>query len=98
MRRRTSSGSPATSTPATCAEPEVIDSSVVSMRTVVDLPAPFGPRKPKTSPASTLQVDASNGLNVLRLAGVVLDQSLGLHRGRGAVSSFMHVIAPQLRR
>ena len=28
----------------------VIDSSVVSMRTVVDLPAPLGPRKPKISP------------------------------------------------
>ena len=55
MRRRTASGSRATSTPATVAVPEVIDSSVVSMRTVVDFPAPFGPRKPNTSPASTLR-------------------------------------------
>ena len=31
---------------ATRAVPEVGGSSVVSMRTVVDLPAPFGPRKP----------------------------------------------------
>ena len=53
MRRRAASGSRATSTPATRAVPEVIESSVVSMRIVVDLPAPFGPRKPKISPAST---------------------------------------------
>jgi hypothetical protein len=33
--------------------PEVIDSSVVNIFTVVDFPAPFGPRNPKTSPAST---------------------------------------------
>ncbi len=55
MRRRTSSGSLATSTPATRADPDVIDSSVVSIFTVVDLPAPFGPRKPKTSPDSTVR-------------------------------------------
>jgi hypothetical protein len=53
MRRRTASGSLATSAPATRAVPDVIDSSVVSIRTVVDLPAPFGPRNPNTSPAST---------------------------------------------
>ena len=43
----------ATSTPATRALPAVIERSVVSILTVVDLPAPFGPRKPNTSPAST---------------------------------------------
>src|SRR5919112_4065613 len=53
MRRRASSGSEATSTPITSARPSVIVSSVVSMRTVVDLPAPFGPRKPKISPGWT---------------------------------------------
>ena len=36
----------ATSKPATVAEPLVGASSVQSIRTVVDLPAPFGPRKP----------------------------------------------------
>ena len=35
-----------TSKPATRAVPAVGGSSVVSMCTVVDLPAPFGPRKP----------------------------------------------------
>ena len=35
-----------TSKPATVARPAVGGSSVVSMWTVVDLPAPLGPRKP----------------------------------------------------
>ena len=35
-----------TSKPATRAVPEVGGSSVVSIKTVVDLPAPFGPRNP----------------------------------------------------
>ena len=36
--------------PATVAEPEVGAMSVPSVRTVVVFPAPFGPRKPNTSP------------------------------------------------
>ena len=36
--------------PATVAVPDVGAISVPSVRTVVVLPAPFGPRKPKTSP------------------------------------------------
>ena len=36
--------------PATAAEPDVGAMSVPSVRTVVVRPAPFGPRKPKTSP------------------------------------------------
>src|ERR1700733_10249845 len=36
--------------PATVAEPEVGAISVPSVRTVVVFPAPFGPRKPRTSP------------------------------------------------
>ena len=39
--------------PSRVASPDVGASSVVSMRTVVVLPAPFGPRKPKTSPSLT---------------------------------------------
>ena len=50
---RAPSGSSATSIPATRAVPDVIDSSVVSIRTHVDLPAPLGPRNPKISPALT---------------------------------------------
>ena len=36
--------------PATVADPEVGAISVPSVRTVVVLPAPLGPRKPNTSP------------------------------------------------
>ena len=38
--------------------PSVGGSSVHSILTMVDLPAPFGPRKPKTSPSETLEIDA----------------------------------------
>ena len=41
-----SSGWVSTSNPATVAVPEVMPSSVHSILTVVDLPAPLGPRKP----------------------------------------------------
>ncbi len=39
--------------PATVADPEVGGSRVVSIRRVVDLPAPFGPRNATSSPAAT---------------------------------------------
>ncbi len=41
------------SMPATVAAPDVGASSVPSVLTVVVLPAPLGPRKPKTSPEPT---------------------------------------------
>src|SRR5918994_4266322 len=50
---RTFAPSATTSCPATHARPEVGGRSVVSMWTVVDFPAPFGPRNPYTSPGST---------------------------------------------
>ena len=53
MLRRTSSRSVTTSCPATRASPEVGLASVQSMLIVVVLPAPFGPRKPNTSPTAT---------------------------------------------
>ena len=53
MWRRTSSRSRTTSWPATVALPPVGLASVQSMLIVVVLPAPFGPRNPNTSPAST---------------------------------------------
>ena len=46
MALRTFGPSLTTSKPATRARPSVGGSSVVSMCTVVDFPAPFGPRKP----------------------------------------------------
>src|ERR1700682_48634 len=53
MRSRTRFGSRRRSQPATVASPPVGGRSVESRRRVVVLPAPLGPRKPKTSPAST---------------------------------------------
>src|SRR3984885_14057312 len=40
--------------PATIADPELGAISVPNVRTVVVLPAPFGPRNPNTSPLATL--------------------------------------------
>ncbi len=42
-----------TSKPPTRAMPLVAGKYVVRMRIVVDLPAPFGPRKPTNSPWAT---------------------------------------------
>jgi hypothetical protein len=63
IRRRISTPfSGVSGSPATLAEPDVGAMSVPSVRTVVVLPAPFGPRKPKTSPrveGDALERDAS---------------------------------------
>src|SRR5580693_7761539 len=53
MLRRTVSRSRTTSYPATLAVPEVGSARVHRILIVVDFPAPFGPRKPKVSPAAT---------------------------------------------
>src|SRR6266576_6655706 len=53
MLRRTASRSEVTSWPATRADPDVGRASVHSILIVVDLPAPFGPRKPNVSPGLT---------------------------------------------
>src|SRR3954465_7305737 len=53
MDRRTSSGLSNTSCEFTVAEPVLGEMKHVKMRIVVDLPAPFGPRKPTTSPRFT---------------------------------------------
>ena len=53
MIRRTSAADFSTSWPPILAVPPVGRSRVVSIRTVVDLPAPLGPRNPKTSPRVT---------------------------------------------
>ena len=50
MHCRAESGALATSKPLMSARPAVMGSSVVIMRMSVDLPAPFGPSKPKISP------------------------------------------------
>src|SRR5205814_4082751 len=53
IARRTAFWSVRTSWPATDARPESGCVSVTSTRTVVDLPAPFGPISPNTSPSRT---------------------------------------------
>ena len=51
MHRRTAMGSPATECPHTLASPSEGGMKPVSTFIIVLLPAPFGPRKPTTSPA-----------------------------------------------
>src|SRR5579864_5242635 len=53
MRSRILAGSVVSSHPATRAVPPLGGMIVASMRSVVVLPAPLGPRKPKISPACT---------------------------------------------
>src|SRR5207248_8929036 len=56
MRCLTASGSLATFKPHTDASPDVGASSPVSILTVVDLPAPLGPRKAQIVPLATSSV------------------------------------------
>ena len=53
LMRRAASGCFATSKPASLAVPLVGEIVVVSIPIVVDLPAPFGPSRPNTSPEAT---------------------------------------------
>ena len=62
MQLRASSGSFATSKPLMSARPLVMGSSVVIMRISVDLPAPFGPSRPKISPCCTLNEMSSTAV------------------------------------
>src|SRR5688500_9256263 len=56
MRARTASGSRAASWPSTFAVPCVGATSVEIMRSVVVLPAPFGPRRPVIAPSGAVKV------------------------------------------
>ena len=62
MISRTLSGCLTTSIPPTVAWPESGDKSVASMRTVVVLPAPFGPKTLNTVPSSTSSDNPSSAL------------------------------------
>ena len=59
IERRTRAACVATSKPATRAEPPSARASVVSTLTAVDLPAPFGPSRPKIVPGATANVSPS---------------------------------------
>src|SRR5260370_16098234 len=63
MFSRTWRGYRATSKPATNALPPLGAMSVVSIRTIVVLPAPLGPRSPKTSPRRTSKLTLSTAVN-----------------------------------
>ena len=75
------------SKPLTEARPPLGRSKVQSMLMVVDFPAPFGPRKPKTSPAPTANDTPSTAVNVQYrwtshdLDNVHRDSSSALHPG-----------------
>ena len=56
MRRRASIDCSNTSKPSIFTTPSVGGMKPVTIRMVVVFPAPFGPRKPTISPASTLKV------------------------------------------
>ena len=62
IRRRTSTGWATTSTPATVAVPAVGRVSVVSIRTVVVLPAPLGPSTAVTVLAGTVRSTPSTAV------------------------------------
>ena len=53
MRRRDREPARLGSDPNTCTDPAEGRNRSTNMRIVVDFPAPFGPRKPSTSPVST---------------------------------------------
>src|SRR6185437_7510999 len=55
INRRASAGCAITSKPATVTDPDVGRARVVQMLMVVDLPAPFGPSNPKSSPEATIR-------------------------------------------
>src|SRR5512140_1338435 len=79
MEERTRSGSVAQSKPAIEALPDEGESSVQRMLMVVVLPAPFGPRKPKTSPSSTSKEIVSTAVRdlncLVRLLTLMMDIS-----------------------
>src|SRR6516225_4972053 len=89
---RTPFWSRTTSNPFTRAWPELGGTSVVSIRISVDLPAPFGPSKPNTSPCFTLKFILSTAQNEpkyllrssistssVRSISVQLDRDVGRH-------------------
>ena len=84
MLRRTSRWPLTTSYPATTAVPDVGATKVVSIRRVVDLPAPLGPRNATELAAVDVEIEPAHGLDCLLVAGEVPGQPAGPdHRGFG---------------
>ena len=61
------------SKPLTRAVPEVGGTSVVNMRMSVDLPAPFGPSSPNTSPCSTVKLKRVHGGKIAEALGQIFN-------------------------
>src|SRR5262249_55948549 len=102
--RRTSSAWVTMSYPLTRAVPAVGGRSVTSMRMSVDLPAPFGPSRPKISPSSTAKltpftaVKSPNFLTIPRtsIAGMAASAHGQGHVGRHAEGqAAVGVVHPQ---
>src|SRR2546426_172855 len=104
------SGSRTTSTLSTCASPEVGRSWPVRIRSIVVLPAPFGPNKPKHSPGSTAKSIPFNASTVPKrlvswdawIAGTQPTTRAALYRtslmiieGRGPKLFGMRTIVPE---
>ena len=85
IARRTSRWPVTTSCPATLAVPEVGGIRVVSMRSVVDFPAPLGPRKATSSPCPISRSRPLDGLDGLLARGEVAGQATGHDRRSGVV-------------
>src|SRR5712691_6022456 len=82
MRRFTSIGCSSTSSPHTETVPELGGIKPVIMRMVVDLPAPLGPRNPRTSPLATSKETASTARfcpkDLLRFSTLIIARILFL--------------------
>src|SRR5687768_15794265 len=76
-----------TSIPATTARPLVGASSPVSILMVVVLPAPFGPRNPKISPAFTAKLTAFTAVKSPKL---LVRPSTAMDRSTAADSTTSH--------
>ena len=61
------------SKPLTRAVPEVGGTSVVNMRMSVDLPAPFGPSRPKISPCVDGEIQRVHGAEIAEALGQVFN-------------------------
>ncbi len=66
------------SKPLTRAMPEVGGTSVVSIRISVDLPAPFGPSRPKTSPWLHFETQAVHGNKIAEPLRQIFDFDGGM--------------------
>src|SRR5258708_31083929 len=92
-RARASGGWCVTSTPAKCTVPEVGGRSPVRQLKKVDLPAPFGPIRPRISPCSKVTEAASTALKLPK-ALVTSHASRSMACSRSDGGGFLRLAAP----